>query len=103
MLQRIGCYDHRRHNLLRFLRCAAYGLLEVLLGQTDYKISRSQRTPLPLNLPHMSSDIEDSGGVDTFAVQREDIVWQAYKQGFKGQWKRGRPLKRWSDPIRNDT
>ena len=27
---------------------------------------------------------------------------EAYKQEFKGQRKRGRPLKRWSDHIRND-
>ena len=34
---------------------------------------------------------------------RDNIVRQAYKQDFKGQRKRGRPLKRWSDKIRNDT
>ena len=36
-------------------------------------------------------------------MQRENIVRQVYKQDFKGQQKRGRPLKRWSDQIRNDT
>ncbi|KAI0210284.1 Sterol regulatory element-binding protein cleavage-activating protein [Lamellibrachia satsuma] len=28
MVRRLRHYDHRRHNLLRFLRCAACGLLE---------------------------------------------------------------------------
>ena len=36
-------------------------------------------------------------------MQRDNIVRQAYKQDFNGQQKRGRPLKRWSDQIRNDT
>ena len=41
----VGRYDHRRYNLLRFLRCTAFRLLKVLPGRTDYKISRSDRTP----------------------------------------------------------
>ena len=69
-----------------------------------YDISRSQRTYLPLNLSQMSSNTEDSCGLGTFVVCKEDnIVRQVYKQDFKGQQKRGRPLKRWNDQIRNDT
>ena len=60
-----------RYNLLRLLRCAAGGLLEVLPGHTDYIISRSERTPLPLNLSQMSSNTEDSGYLGTFAVCKE--------------------------------
>ena len=71
MVRRLRHYDHRRHNLLRFLRCAVCGLLEVLPGQTDYTISRSERTPLPLNLSQTSSDTQDSGGLDVFAVCKE--------------------------------
>ena len=36
-------------------------------------------------------------------MQRYNIVRRAYKQDFRGQWKRGRPLNKWSDQIRNDT
>ena len=36
-------------------------------------------------------------------VQRDNSVRQAYKQDFKGPWKRGRPMKRLNDQIRNDT
>ena len=54
--------------LLRFLRCAACALLEVLPGRTYYKISRTERTHLPLNLSQMS---EDSGSLGIFAVCQE--------------------------------
>ena len=87
---------------LEVLKCAACGLLEVLPGWTDYKISRSERTPLPLNLSQMSSGTKDSDG-HVCRMQRDSIFRQAYKQDFKGQWNTGRPLKRWSDQIRNDT
>ena len=36
-------------------------------------------------------------------MQGDNIVRQSYKQDFKGQRKRGRPLKRWSSHTRNDT
>ena len=42
----------------------------------------------------------DRSGLDMFAIC---IVRQAYKQDFKGQQKRGKPLKRWSDQFRGDT
>ena len=46
----------------------------------------------------MSSDTEDAGGLATFAIhQRENIVRQPFMQDLKGQRRRGRPLKRWSD------
>ena len=38
-----------------------------------------------------------------FAECRDNIVRQGYKHDFNGQRKRGRPLKRWSDQIKNDT
>ena len=101
MVRRLGRYNHRKYNLLRFLRCAACRLLEVLPGLTDYKISKSERTPLPLNL---STDvIRHRWFGHVCRMQRDNIIRQAYKQDFKGQQKRGRPLKRWSDQIRNDT
>ena len=71
MVQRLGCYDHKRYNLLRFLRCTVCELLEWLPGWTDYKISRSERTPLHLNLSQMSSDTKDSGGLGMFALCKE--------------------------------
>ena len=52
-------------------RCAACGLLEMLPGRTDYTIQRSERTRLPLNLSHISSDTEDSGDLGMFAVCKE--------------------------------
>ena len=67
----VGRYDHRRNNLLRYMRCADLGLLEVLPGRTDNKISRPERTPLPLNLSQMSSDTEDSGGLGIFVACKE--------------------------------
>ena len=70
--------------------------------RTDYNISRAGRTPLHLNLSQMSSDTEDSGGY-VCRMQRQNIIRQAYKQDFKGQRKRGRPLKRRIDQIRNNT
>ena len=52
----------------------------------------------------MSSDTEDSRCFGHVCqIPRDNIVRQAYKQDFKGQWKRGRPLNRWTDKIRNDT
>ena len=69
-----GRYDHRIHNLLRFLRCTACGILEMLPGRTDYKISRSEKRTLPLSISHMSSDTEDSDGLGIFVVCKE-ITW----------------------------
>ena len=65
-----GGFDaHGRYNLLRFFRCAACGLLEVLPGRTDYTISRSEGTLLPMNLSQTSSDTD--GGLGTFAVCKD--------------------------------
>ena len=90
----IICLNHQLS--VHEMRC-----LRSIRGQTDYKISRSERTPLHLNLSQMSPDIEDSFG-HVFRMQRGNIVRQACKQDFKGHRKRGRQLKRWSDQIRND-
>ena len=43
----------------------------MLPGRTDYIISRSQMTTLPLNISQMSSDTENSGGFGTFAASKE--------------------------------
>ena len=51
------------------MRCLR--LLEVLPRRTDYTISRSDRTPLSMNLSHMSSDTEDSGGLGMFGICKE--------------------------------
>ena len=53
------------------LRCAACGLLEMLPGLTDYKIQKSERTPLPLNISQISSHTEDSGGLGVVVVCKE--------------------------------
>ena len=105
MVQRLGHYDHRRHNLLRCLRCAACGLLEVLPWRTDYTISRSGRTPLPLNLSQMSSDTQDSDGLDMFAVCKEMTSLDKHTDKTTKDSGRelGRPLKWGSDQIRTDT
>ena len=44
---------------------------QVLPGQTDYKISRSERTPLPLNLSQVSSNTEYTGGLGMFAICKD--------------------------------
>ena len=69
-----------------FSICATYGLLEVLPALINYKISRSEMTPL--HIQYISSDTEDSDGFGMFAVCRDNIVRKAYKQDFKGQWKK---------------
>ena len=56
-----------------FLRCAACGLLGVT-RRTYYIISRSQRTPLPLNLSQMSPDTEGM-----FAVWKEVISFGKHR------------------------
>ena len=42
-------------------------------GRHINKISRSERTPSPLNLSQMSSDTEDLDGLDMFAACRDNI------------------------------
>ena len=46
-------------------------LQEELPGETDYKIIRSKRTPLPLKLSQMSPETEDSGGLGMFVICQE--------------------------------
>ena len=53
------------------LRCAAFRLLEFLPGRKDCKILKSETTHLALNLSHISSEAEDSGGLGIFAVHIE--------------------------------
>ena len=48
----------------------------MLPGQTDYKISRSERISSPMNPSQMSSDTEESGGLGTFAVCQEMTTFQ---------------------------
>ena len=43
----------------------------MLPGRTDYQISRSERTHLPLNLSQMSSDTEDSDGLGMSGACKE--------------------------------
>ena len=57
---------------MRCSRYAACGLIEVLPGQTDYNISRSEMTPLPLNLSHMPRDTKDLGGLGMFATYKTE-------------------------------
>ena len=57
----------------------------------------------PLNLSHMSSDRRLRWFEHSCRIQRDYIIRETYKHDFIGQRKRGRPLKRWSDQIRNYT
>ena len=71
MVRRFERCDHSRHKPLRFLRCIACGLLDMLPGRADYKTSRSEKIPLPLNRSHNIQDTEDSDGLCTFVVCKE--------------------------------
>ena len=51
----------------------------MLPGRTDYKISRSERSPLPVNLSQMSSD---TGCLGMFAVCKE-ITSIAEEEGHR--------------------
>ena len=55
--------DHSRHKLLRFLRCIACGLLELLPGRTDYKnIKIREDTFTPEYITYIQ-DAENSDGL----------------------------------------
>ena len=77
----------------------------MLPGLTGCEIAISGRTHSPMNSSHISLNTVISGGLVTFVVRQEVIMLTKHSSKISktGQRKRGRPLKRWSDQIRNDT
>ena len=69
--------------------------------QQNFKIREDTFTPESITDVNRHTILRWFGHV--CHMQRDNIVRQAYKQDFKEQQKRGRPLKRWCDQIRNDT
>ena len=79
---------------LMFLRCVACRLQNIKIREDTFT-------------PESITDIAKEEILGWFEhichMQIDNIVRQAYKQDFKGQRKKERPLKRWRDKIRNDT
>ena len=72
-------------------------------GDMEIKIERGRESERERGVMERE---REGGGVRVRGRERESLEGQAFRQYFKGQQKRERPLKRWShwsDQIRNDT
>ena len=67
---------------------------------TKYQDQRGHLYPQIYHICHQTQKTQIVWAV--CHMQRDDIIRQAYKQDFKGEQKRERLLKRWSDQMRND-
>ena len=103
MVRRLGRYDHRRFNILRFLRCAVCGLLGVTRADRLHTIKITEDTFTPESITDVIRHRRFRWFGHVCWMRRNNIVMQASKHDFNGPRKRGRPLKRWSDQIKNDT